>query len=237
MADFNIVPPHACLSMTNSESSFRILPDIFSFEHPEVHVTYCLEDQLESALPAFEKSIEEGVIGLAPVYDEKCRLTTLAMASDTQVLIIALCAETSLSFKVKSKKNRPQLPKHRELLQAFLCDATITKFAFLMDRLVTGLFLDHNLRIVRAKDLLSASARHRHSQAAYYDALGGYPCLKVAGVKKMLEQEETHNDPRVTALQAWAAYSTACFEDMQSIHAKIPLIDTLNLDTQVSLQP
>jgi hypothetical protein len=201
-------------------SSFTFVQDIFRSSNLTIHVRSCHQAELHEFLPAFLETIEDNCIGLAPIYGSKGKLITLAIASESRVIVV----------KMATRAKKP--PKNQ--VPDFLCQPTICKYAFEMDKLSTALFLDCGNHIVAAKDLLSVSTAHRHSLAARLFALGGESILSKEAVKRCFQHEETpRNDPQTVALQAWAACHAASFSHIRMLLEKIPSINTLVFDKQV----
>ncbi|KAJ7707602.1 hypothetical protein B0H17DRAFT_901605, partial [Mycena rosella] len=78
------------------------------------------------------------------------------------------------------------------------------KFAFRMDVIAISLFLDLELRITGAVDLLSAAQDSRHSLAALIYVLGGEEGLERKNLITLFEFDENVSAPAANvALQAW----------------------------------
>ncbi|KAF8969177.1 P-loop containing nucleoside triphosphate hydrolase protein [Flammula alnicola] len=212
-----------------ASSPLTIRQDIFKSAHPDIFVTRCHENGIHKSLPTFLQSVQDNVIGLAPIYGSKCRLTSLAISSKTQVLVVTISA----NCKPSPKANELQVSAPRDSLRRVLCQPTVSKYAFQMDKLATALHLDSGLPITAAKDLLSVSKADRHSLEALMDALGGETTLDKRAVKRLFHNEETtSNDFRILALQAWAACCAATLQNILVVLEQVPSIDTLRFDEQ-----
>ncbi|KAJ3515427.1 hypothetical protein NLJ89_g1766 [Agrocybe chaxingu] len=172
----------------------------------------CSEDDLASHLPTFKATICDGVVGLAPVYRADFSLKSLAIA----------------------KENQPNGRIPRDALCNFLCDATISKVAFQMDRLVSSLFLNYSLFVVGGKDLLSLSGDERHSIQSLMNCLGGELTLHKQHVVQLFAREESAGTkPETTALQAWSAGHAAVVPHVNRKFEKIPSINTEAIEEHI----
>ena len=94
-------------------------------------------------------------LGVAASYGEKCVLVALAFSSESRILLITMNG-SSKSAKVQK----------RILGDELLCNTSLEKHGFFMERLAAALFLDLGLRIQQAFDLTSGGD-NRGSMAAY----------------------------------------------------------------------
>ncbi|KZP11024.1 hypothetical protein FIBSPDRAFT_195553 [Athelia psychrophila] len=200
-------------------SSFKPSDSVFkACDHQLVHIVTIDEAELlpkRHILDAFLDTVD-GVIGLAPVYGSRCVLTALAMSSPTTVLLI--------QFPKKLTKMNPS----RILLQdRVLCQSGIQKVALWMDKLAASLFLDSDLRITRAVDLLSARAKDRCSLNAIMTTLGGECTLVPEKVKTLFKKREAAGTSnREAAEQAWAACRVPGLTSMAKQVSNVSRIDT-----------
>lgn len=191
----------------------------------EIMVQNSHQNQLHNLLSAFATSVNNAVVGLAAVYGPKARMKKLAIASETQVLII--------DMNNHNKRNK-------NLLDNFLCNPAYDKYAFEMDRLSTSLFLDCGLYITGARDLLELSDREgecdRHSLSARMFALGGKNILSSAKAvnKCFLNDDTAQATTQVLALQSWAAGHAAGLPHMSELLKRISPINTMLVDKPVS---
>ncbi|CAA7266962.1 unnamed protein product [Cyclocybe aegerita] len=196
----------------------------------------CSEDDLVCCLPAFKATICDGIVGLAPVYRTDFSLQSLAIASATTVLLINMPSRASKKKRPgKSRKeNQPNGRRPRDALRNFLCDTTIFKVAFQMDRLASSLFLNYSLLVVSGKDLLSLSGDERHSVQSLMNSLGGELTLHKQHVVQLFVREESaDNKPETTALQAWSAGHAAVVPHVQQKLEKIPSISTEAIEERI----
>ena len=205
-------------------------PDIFKGTFPPILVS-CIHENILSTDPTvlshFLATAEDSAIGLAPIYGSKCVLTTLAISTPSQVLVIHLGATKVKRYGKKSGKRasaRPSITRLKNLL----CNPKIAKYAFRMDRLSTSLFFDLNLRIANGVDLLSISLEaSRRSFQALTIALGGDEVLRRAAVIAAFKHDEGARTSRnQVALQAWAAlHATKMAPSIMAI-STLPRINT-----------
>lgn len=209
-------------------STLTLSQNIFRSIYPDIIVSACHEDDIQANLPDFFESIEDDVIGLAPLYTAKCRLDIVALASKTRILVVTLA-----KLRKAQAKKMLTLEPH-ESLRSLLCYPTITKCAFQMDKLASALFLDCNVHITAAKDLLSVSKGDRLSLQSFMTVLGGELDVNRNSVKHLCNSEDAIMlDPQTLGLQAWAAFSSAILPDMKIRLQIIPSINTEILDNVV----
>jgi regulator of nonsense transcripts 1 len=185
--------------MENTDSIFTLKQNILPQHVGEISVTRVQENHLSSeTLKQFLSSVCDGMIGLAPTYGKKQRLSSIAFASRDRVLNVELlnCRSTT---------------QQRKVLQAtILLNDSYKKYAFYMDTLATSLFYDCSLPINGAIDILSGSRESRHLLKAVIEVLGGESKVNRKSVRQLFRQEESSKADRITvATQAWAAYQSA----------------------------
>lgn len=138
-------------------------------------------------------------LGVAASYGEKCCLDALAFSTATRVLLITLDA-TSKSAKRPKKVLRNNL----------LCDDSLEKHGFFMERLSAALYLDLSLHIRNAFDIKSGGSK-RGCIAAYTHVLGqarSLDLLNESVVERIFaDQPFTASQTKVFALRAWASYT------------------------------
>jgi hypothetical protein len=223
-----------------SNQTFDIRQNIFKQAHPPIHVISIDELTLAATPQTLANFLstaehEDGVIGLAPVYGAKCVLTTLALSTLSQVMLVRFRSEKAKGKK-KRKTNTHLTPAQALLRDNILCHPERHKYAFRMDRLSISLFLDLNLRITNGVDLLSASKSARRSIDAAMSALGGETTLHKANMIALFKHEETTTTPvKDLALQAWAACRAGTLSSLTKSLSKIPRILTLALDAKVCI--
>lgn len=210
-------------------NTFTIQQNIFTTRHSPISVTDCPEEVLTpQQLGNFLKTVTVGGhIGLAPVYDAKCRLHKLAMATASQVLLITLSPKSSK----KSKKTLVRLA-----LENMFSNPGVIAYAFKMHYVAAALFLDHGIHLVAGKHLLSASPRKQLD--GLLAALGegrGVALVKNNIIDLFQNEESSTNKPKTTALQAWAAYQAATMRQTCAPVLQLPVINTLVIDTKVCI--
>ncbi|RXW22819.1 hypothetical protein EST38_g3023 [Candolleomyces aberdarensis] len=167
-------------------------------------------------LEAFFNSITDGSIGLAPIYGTNVALATLVIVSNTNALVVHF----------SSGKASGQSKKARTLLQdALLSEDSITKYAFLMDKLTFSLYHGFKIRVASAQSLLKPQADDDIHHSTVGDALTGVPG-KIA--KEELVQLFKNNEGKGTSVeeaarQAWLAYHAGSSPSRQS---KLTLFDS-----------
>ena len=208
--------------------TFTIRQNIFEYDHhPSISVTACHEQSLTlEIIGKFLRLVEDGHIGLAPMYDGKCRLSKLAMATATQVLLITLLPKTATGLK--KSKNTPV----RCALEGIFSNPDLTLYAFKIDYLAAALYFDHGMHLAAGKHLLSVSTKKQLD--GLMTALGGETILNKRNVIDLFQNEESSsNEPKTTALQAWAAYQAATMPETSSRVLRLPVINTLIIDEKV----
>lgn len=208
-------------------NTFTIQQNIFIDHHPLISLTICHEGVLNEELVDFLE-ITCGHIGLAPVYDAKCRLLKLAMATATRVFLITLSPPTATSSK-KTKKTFV-----RTSLQRIFSNPDVTTYAFKMDYVAAALYLDYGMHLAAGKRLLSGSRKQLDGILA---ALGeDRVALNRTNIINLFRNEESFsNEPKTTALQAWAAYQAATMPKTCGRVLKLPVINTLSIDAAVCI--
>ena len=98
-------------------------------------------------------------LGVAASYGEKCVLDALAFSTETRILLITM-----------DDASRSAEPQKRILGDVLLCNTSLEKHGFFMERIATALYLDLGLYIRRSFDITS-DGNQRGSMAAYKDVL------------------------------------------------------------------
>src|SRR4051812_41899273 len=101
-----------------SSQSISVQQTIFKAHYAPVAIYYCHESQIERHFPRFIQTLGDGVVGLAATFGAKGVLTTLAISSPTNVLVVTMTKSQTLP---KGKHKKPDLAY--EHLQKFLFDA------------------------------------------------------------------------------------------------------------------
>lgn len=201
-----------------ANAPFTIKQEIFLEELPEILVELCHLGAMKSIFPAFLASVKDDVVGMASIQGRRKCITGLVLSTITRVLIID-------DFSTQ---------KNKDMLRKFLLDATIIKSAFEMDKLAAALHIDFRLHINNAKDLLSVAKSGRHSLDAVMGALGGEATLSKRAVINIFQHEEKATiEPKVAALQAWAACRACTIPFVACRLANVVPISTASIDPRV----
>ena len=204
-----------------ASSEIFVKQTIFKAHHPPFSVISCHESQLPIQLSSFLLSVN-GVVGLSADYGANCRMTSLAIASATKVLVV-----TFSNPKGRSEATTGNI-SHRGLLKSLLADVGSLKVALRMDQISTALYSDHQLHIRGGKDLLSLSKASRDYIEGVMNALGGEATLcKPAVITAFLRGQKE------IAMKAWAVCRAAVVPHVLVKLAKSPSIDTIDFDTKV----
>lgn len=211
-------PQEFCLSQT-----------LFIAPHPEVTATMLSAtsaDFNEKTVNMFLESLIPSLssMGVAARYSKRHRLTKLAFASDTQILILQDVHGNDRS---------------RRLIQRLLLSEN-RKYSFAMCRLALALHRDGQFHIGDGVDLLSQHP-HPYCEDAFLRALGrkdyarhispdrARDLLHVIADEPCMSTDESN---RTLALETWAAcHSTNLFGDLESV----PSISTTLIPTKVRL--
>jgi hypothetical protein len=211
---------------------FDIIPDIFTHKHGAISVKNVYEDELDIALlDTFLATSLSRPIGVAASYGRQWKLSCIALATSTQVLIIQLGKTRGQKFK-KGRANRQ--PSGRKLLQQHLLTRPDYQMVALrMDRLAVAFYLDFQTRVTEAIDLLSTSTdATRGSVASIMNALGGETTLVRKNVHNLFKNDEYKTDIPNLAAQAWAVH----YASNQLVALRIrslPRINTVTMDAKV----
>lgn len=214
--------------------AFLVEQDIFKAYYPSIHVSsYSEYDLTPNILLRFLETVADEAVGVAAAYDSKCALTTLGLASSSEVLIVRLTPRAK-THGGRKKSNRKGQPKGLDLLRDdILCNSSLPKHALKMDKLAAALYFDFGTRITEAIDLLSVSSDDRQSISAILNALGGEFSLNKAKVIALFSHEGKRTSERDIALQAWASRVPATLDSMKTRLARVPRIDTAAIPDEV----
>ena len=200
------------------KTPFTIQQNIFLDEHPEILVESCHLGAIKSVLPVFLASVEDNIVGLASIHGRRKCMSCLVLSTMTRVLIVDMSSTQ----------------KNKDTLEKFLLDPGIIKSAFEMDKLTAALHIDFLLDISNAKDLLSVTKSSRQSLDAVMGALGGETTLSKQAVINIFKNEERVTiEPKVAALQAWAACRACTIPFVASRLANVVPIYTTSIDPRV----
>lgn len=156
-------------------------------------------------------------LGVAASYGEKCCLNALAFSTQTRVLLLTM-DETSRSAKRQKQFLRNDI----------LCNDSLQKHGFFVERLAAALYCDLSLQIRNAFDIAS-DGNKRGSMAAYNGVLEQARELDIVNepfVKRIFaEHQFTPATSKFFALRAWA-----CCIAVQALPDMPGVIDTSTKD-------
>jgi hypothetical protein len=159
-------------------------------------------------------------LGIAASYGKKCVLDTLAFSTETRVLLITLNGNVKLASRQK-----------QILRNNLLCDTSLEKHGYFMERIAAALYLDLGLFIRNAFDITSDGDK-RGSMAAYKGILAraqtDYQLNEPVVEKTFAEQPFILSRKDQFAFRAWA-----CYIGVQGLPDKPGVIDTSSLDSKV----
>ncbi|KAF9647978.1 hypothetical protein BDM02DRAFT_3144973, partial [Thelephora ganbajun] len=152
-------------------------------------------------------------LGVAASYGEKCVLEALAFSTESRVLLITM-----------NGTSKPAKREKQILTNELLCDISLEKHGFFMERLAAALYLDLGLYIRHAFDITSDGDK-RGSMAAYKGVLArarAQNSLDESIVEFIFaEQPFIVSRKSEFALRAWA-----CYVAVQAFPDKPGAIDT-----------
>ena len=158
-------------------------------------------------------------LGVAASYGGKCVLEALAFSTESRVLLITMNGAS------RSAKRQKRILKNQ-----LLCNISLEKHGFFMERLAAALYLDLNLHIRQAFDIASDGDK-RGSMAAYEGVLTRarteYLLDKSVVESIFAEQPFILSRKNEVALRAWA-----CHVAVQAFPDKPGAIDTSVKDSQ-----
>lgn len=147
-------------------------------------------------------------LGVAASYGDKCFPVALAFSTRTRILLI------TLDIASRSAKRQKQILKN-----GLLCDGSLEKHGFFMERLAAALYLDFGLCIQNAFDITSGGD-NRGSLATYKNVLrgtgSGGPLNESVVERIFFEKPFTLSQKNDFALRAWACnIAVKALPDMQ----------------------
>ena len=176
----------------------------------------------EKAIADLLTTLSSGMrLGVAASYGEKCALEALAFSTESRVLLITMNSKSRTKLAVRQKKI---------LRDQLLCNISLEKHAFFMERLAAALHLDLGLFIRNAFDITS-DGDTRGSMAAYTAILArartGSSLNKSVVESIFAEQPFILSRRGEFALRAWA-----CCIAVQAFPDKLDAIDTSTKDSK-----
>ena len=155
-------------------------------------------------------------LGIAASYGKKCALETLAFSTETRVLLIRVGAGSSKSKSVKARKGI--------LREKLLCNASLEKHGFFMERIAAALRLDLGLLICNAFDI--ASDGDRRGSMAAYKAVVVRGRIEHSVNQSVVEEIFTEQPFILSRANEFALRAWACFVGVQGVPSKPGVIDT-----------
>lgn len=136
-------------------------------------------------------------LGVAASYGKQCVLKSLAFSTETKTLVIFMDDSEVAVWK-------------KELLgRELLCNTSLEKHGFFMERIAAALYLDMGLFIRNAFDVTPRGNR-RGSKAAYKDVLEQagieYPLDESVIGKAYVEQRFNRSQQHLLAFRAWTCH-------------------------------
>lgn len=217
------------LSSQPSSMSFTITQNLFVGDPTTIIVVQCKDSavNLQHLQPLLATAQEDGVLGISATYGAGCRLSSIALSTLSQVLVVNI----SRSSHDVPEDARRRIAKTKSLIQDhLLLNHKFPKYAFMMDEIAVSLYLDFSIRIDDAVDMLSVCATDgRHSPRALMNAMGGETKLQKKNILSLFF--DTSRSSKVdasskVALKAWAACRAATLPHMSSRLISIPRINT-----------
>jgi hypothetical protein len=191
---------------------FLLTPDVFRQPSPQLLVVSSHENEIATVLDCFLGSVTDASVGIAGAYD-KCALTCLALASSSRVLLVRFVKPGKKKSKLCKGKEKPCVtafsPGRALLARQILCAAGTRKFGLHLDRLVTSLFLDLDLRMADGVDIIALTPPKKALQSTLdgiVGALGGWGALgeRQRVVKVTTDERFDAGDLSSLAVRAWA---------------------------------
>jgi hypothetical protein len=221
------------------DKPITISQDVFKKHHPDVTVIPLLEHESETSvqLDAFLGDTHLNAIGVAAAY-EKCKLVCVALASPLTVVVFRFCSSQSETKQSKKKQLTAPMSPGRGTLAEILTDPHLQKHGINMDRLVTSLFLDYQLRLSQGFDLRSLVRERKRKLSPLDDlaeAVGGWDTLASKDViQNLLASEEYSSQAtRVVAMRAWMCIMAGTRPKVASDIARAPKYNTDTFTTTV----
>lgn len=183
-------------------------------------------DKLLKSAPMFPNPIR---VGIAPAYSDKDQLLAIAIATESNVLVIQL-----------QKKSTP--PKARNLLVTkVLCNPDCMLYAFSLATLALSLYLDHGLRILNGVSIESICPQSEEGFVWPLDAVkfavGDQWPIHEDNIKAAF-QEKNWDPAKHTslALRAWLASRLPAIPDQEERFNSVQRVNTKDKSDSVSDQ-
>jgi hypothetical protein len=152
-------------------------------------------------------------LGIAASYGEKCVLETLAFSTAIRVLFIMVRGDTVGASRQK-----------KILREELLCNVSLEKHGFFMERIAASLYLDLGLYIRNAFDIASAGDK-RGSMAAYKGVLVRAQTLLSLN-ERVVERTFAEQPFILSRIDDFALRAWACYIGVQAFPDSPGAIDT-----------
>ncbi|KAL1696933.1 hypothetical protein GGG16DRAFT_42278 [Schizophyllum commune] len=207
--------------------TFPLLQDLYKGVDLDVRVTQRHYKSAGRALQDFKTALGDAPVGLATINRQPGHPVVLALASDTQVLVLKFGSGQLKASHAVMRMLRDLLGNYRRI------------FVFGGDELALGLHEHLDIHVGNMIDLLGVACAHeeRRTLTAYLEALGGEGLSNDAG-ERILSKDVAGGMMRVSgtgnirdvALEAWAAGYAGRLRSMQIKIYGLQRIDTVNLE-------
>lgn len=170
-------------------------------------------DLTVSIVEDFLSKVIDNCVGITAVFVEECKLSAIAVASESLVLHIKLESDHKNAKTTRSILN-----------DNILCSPFLTKLAFDAEHIATALYLDHRRHITHLVDLQSAILKSRSRQApeTIMNVLGGEHLLhKPHVIDAFIGDMASSSKPYDVAHRAWGAgraYEFCNWKNASRIH-------------------
>jgi hypothetical protein len=224
--------------MSDDMKPFFVHQNVFNRAHPPISVTPVHESSSKAArvaLDTFMQSVTTTAVGIAAAYT-RCTLSALAFATNEHVYLLKL----STSRK-QAKRPKPQghYPVREALSKTLLCQAELRKLGFGLDRLVTSLYLDVDLRIKGGADVFALAPQKKKGRGSLdciAQVLGGWSAVvprdKLAPT--FTSEEFDSKNMANLALRAWVSFRAGTTSTALQRLDGVPVYDTQILPDTVS---
>jgi hypothetical protein len=224
-----------------ANNPFFVTPDLFKNKQSEspLLIVPVFESNIGSVLETFLGTVVDDSVGIAAAY-EKCALACIALASPSRVLLVRLSKPGGKKGKGKSRPHVATSSPGRELLaNEILTAPKLRKLGLNIDRLVTSLFLDLDLRMADGVDLIALAPPKKTMHGPFDDvvtAFGGWSALgERPRVLSVLGYERFDAaDMTPLALRAWGCLKRGTEDKVVKVLAQAPLYNTASFREDVS---
>jgi hypothetical protein len=231
--------PSLPVAMSDDLKPFIVHQNVFNQAHSPILVTPVHESSSKAArvaLDIFMQSVTTTAVGIAAAYT-RCTLSALAFATNDRVYLLKLSTSRK---QVKRPKAQVHHPVREALSQALLCQPELRKLGLNVDRLVTSLYLDVDLRLSGGVDILVFAAQKKNGHGSIEsiaEALGGWSAFVTRDqlVSTFRSEEFDMKNLANLAMRAWVSFRAGTA--VTAIHAmeSASVYDTLTFSETVSM--